>query len=85
MKNEKYFVSFVVDGLLRGDYASRVQGYATGIQNGIYCINDIRNFENLDLIPDNEGGNFHMINGNMLKLKDVGAFANISGKEVSNE
>ena len=76
-KEEKkdYFVSFVVDGLLRGDYASRMSGYATGIQNGFMSPNDVRNLENLNLIPDADGGNNYMVNGNMLKLKDVGAYA----------
>ena len=33
----KYFIKFNVDGLLRGDYASRMQGYSIGIQNGFLC------------------------------------------------
>ena len=74
-EKKKYFVSFVVDGLLRGDYASRMSGYATGIQNGFMSPNDVRNLENLNLIPKDEGGDNYMVNGNMLKLKDVGAFA----------
>jgi HK97 family phage portal protein len=86
-EKREYFVSLVVDGLLRGDFSSRLQGYSTGIQNGIYSINDVRNLENMDLVSDEEGGNFHMINGNMLKLSDVGAYANKNntGLEVKNE
>ena len=68
----KYFTSFVVEGLLRGDFASRMQGYSTGIQNGIYSINDVRNLENMNLLSDEDGGNLHIINGNMTKLKDAG-------------
>ena len=30
----KYFIKFNVDGLLRGDYQSRMAGYAVGRQNG---------------------------------------------------
>ena len=30
----KYFIKFNVDGLLRGDYQSRMSGYATARQNG---------------------------------------------------
>lgn len=30
----KYFIKFNVEGLLRGDYASRMSGYATARQNG---------------------------------------------------
>jgi phage portal protein BeeE len=73
-ENEKsdYFVKFNVDGLLRGDYQSRMKGYATGIQNGFMSPNDVRNLENLDLIPDEKGGNFYLVNGNMTKLEDAG-------------
>ena len=70
-----YFFKFNVDGLLRGDYQSRMQGYAVGRQNGWMSANDIRSLENMDLIPDEEGGNLYLINGNMTKLKDAGIFA----------
>ena len=80
-EKKKYFAKFNLDGLLRGDYQSRMQGYAIGRQNGWMSANDIRELENLDLIPDEEGGNLYLINGNMLPLKNAGAFANISLKE----
>ncbi len=82
-EKENYFVSFVVEGLLRGDYESRMRGYSIGIQNGFMSPNDIRSLENLNPIPSEEGGNIYMVNGNMLKLKDVGAYAskNIGGDE----
>ena len=67
------YIRFNVDGLLRGDYASRMQGYATGINNGFMCPNDVRILEDWDLIPDEEGGNTFMVNGTMTPLKDVGA------------
>ena len=35
--------------LLRGDYASRMTGYATARQNGWMSADDIRELENLDL------------------------------------
>jgi HK97 family phage portal protein len=81
-KSEKgqYFVGFVVDGLLRGDYASRMQGYAIGIQNGFLSPNDVRTLENMNTI---EHGDVYAMNGNMLKLEDIGAYANINGKEVT--
>ena len=63
-----YFVKFNVDGLLRGDYASRMQGYATARQNGWMSANDIRELENLDRIPTEDGGDLYLINGNMLPL-----------------
>lgn len=72
-----YFIKFNVDGLLRGDYESRMRGYSVGIQNGFMSPNDVRALENLNLIPDEEGGNNYMVNGNMIKLKDAGIY----GKE----
>ena len=82
-----YFVKFNLEGLLRGDYQSRMNGYAIGRQNGWMSANDIRELENLDLIPDEEGGNLYLINGNMLPLKNAGAFANITpeGKEIESD
>ena len=67
------YIKFNVDGLLRGDYASRMQGYSTGIQNGFMSVNDVRALEDMNLLPDEEGGNLHFVNGNMVKLRDVGA------------
>ena len=71
----KYFIRLNVDGLLRGDYASRMQGYSIGRQNGWYSANDIREMEDLNPLPDEEGGNLYLINGNMCKLADAGIFA----------
>lgn len=64
-----------VDGLLRGDYQSRMNGYATGRQNGWFSANDIREMENMNPISDEEGGNLYLINGAMTKLADAGMFA----------
>ena len=82
-----YFVKFNLEGLLRGDYQSRMQGYAIGRQNGWMSANDIRELENLDRIPAEEGGDLYLINGNMLPLKDAGAFADTTttGEEDSDE
>ena len=85
--NEKeksgYFIKFNVDGLLRGDYQSRMNGYAVGRQNGWLSANDIRELENMDQIPDEDGGNLYLINGNMTKLKDAGIFAGDGKEELS--
>lgn len=73
-EKENYFIRFTVEGLLRGDFASRTQGYSTAIQNGWMSPNDVRELENMNPIPIEEGGSTYMVNGNMLKLKDVGAY-----------
>lgn len=80
-----YFAKFNVDGLLRGDYVSRMNGYATARQNGWMSANDIRELENLDRIPPEFGGDLYLINGNMTKLADAGIFANKEGMEGKNE
>lgn len=71
----KYFIKLNVDGLLRGDYQSRMNGYAVGRQNGWFSANDIREMENMNPIPDEEGGNLYLVNGAMTKLADAGVFA----------
>ena len=83
-EKQQYFIKFNVDGLLRGDYASRMNGYATARQNGWMSANDIRELENLDRIPAEDGGDLYLINGNMTKLADAGIFAS-GGKEDSDE
>ena len=74
-EKKRYFIKFNVDGLLRGDYQSRMNGYATARQNGWMSANDIRELENMDLIPEELGGDLYLINGNMTKLEDAGIFA----------
>ena len=80
------FTKFNVDGLLRGDYVSRMNGYATARQNGWMSANDIRELENLDRIPAEQGGDLYLINGAMTKLEDAGAFAKTTTEteETSN-
>ena len=84
-EKQAYFVKFNLEGLLRGDYASRMSGYATARQNGWMSANDIRELENLDRIPAEDGGDLYLINGNMLPMKNAGAFADNNGKEDSDE
>ncbi len=71
-EKKQYFMKFNVDGLLRGDYQSRMAGYATARQNGWMSANDIRELENLDRIPAEQGGDLYLVNGNMMKLEDAG-------------
>ena len=74
-EKRQYFVKFNVDGLLRGDYQSRMNGYAVGRQNGWLSANDIRELENLNRISSELGGDLYLVNGNMTKLADAGIFA----------
>jgi len=84
-EKKKYFFKFNVDGLLRGDYQSRMNGYATARQNGWMSANDIRELENLDRIPAEQGGDLYLINGNMTKLEDAGIFAAGNNKKEEGD
>ena len=79
-EQEKYFAKFNVDGLLRGDFQSRMNGYSIGIQNGFMSPNDVRELEDWNKIPDELGGNRYLCNGNM---KDIGSIS--KGSEENSE
>lgn len=79
-EQRKYEIRFNVEGLLRGDYKSRMEGYAVGINNGFLCPNDVRRLEGFDLIPEEKGGNSFLVQGAMIRLEDAGIYA---GKEDS--
>ena len=81
-EKREYFIRFNVEGLLRGDYQSRMNGYAVARQNGWMSANDIRELENLDRIPAEAGGDLYLVNGSMTKLADAGAFAAKTETEV---
>lgn len=79
------YVKFNVEGLLRGDYQSRMEGYAVARQNGWMSANDIRELENLDKIPAEAGGDLYLVNGNMLPLSLAGAYAQTTESESAVE
>ena len=64
-----FYVRFNMDGLMRGDYKSRMEGYAIGRQNGWLSTNDIRDLENMNPVPDEDGGNALLVNGNMVSVR----------------
>jgi len=84
-EKKEYFVKFNLEGLLRGDYVSRMNGYSIARQNGWMSANDIRELENLDRIPAEDGGDLYLINGNMLPLGNAGAYAKITSTDNGKE
>jgi len=68
MEKAEYFIKFNLDGLLRGDFKSRNESYATGRQNGWLSANDIRELEDMNRIPEDEGGDAYLVNGNMISI-----------------
>ena len=63
-----FYAQFNMDGLMRGDYKSRMEGYAIARQNGWMSANDIRELENMNPIADEDGGNEYLVNGNMIRI-----------------
>ena len=68
-ERKKYFFEFSIDGLLRGDIASRYQAYQLAIQNGIMSRNEVRTYENLNPV---EGGDRFVISQNVQLLDEAG-------------
>ena len=83
-EQDELFPKFNVDGLLRGDYQSRMQGYATGISNGFLSPNDIHRLENMDLIPAEKGGDDYYLNGGYVKLEDAGKNVTATPAQTDN-
>ena len=53
-----WIAEHVIDGLLRGDTASRYQAYAIGRQWGWLSADDIRELENQNPLPDGQGQSY---------------------------
>ena len=73
-EKQEHFVKFNVNGLLRGDYQSRMQGYAVGRQNGWLSADDIRELEDMNKLPDGLGERY-LVNGNMVDVGNAGNWA----------
>jgi HK97 family phage portal protein len=81
-ERDSVFVKFNMDGLLRGDYASRMQGYATARQNGWLSANDIRELEDMNRIPTEQGGDEYLVNGNMKPIMSANTEEVISDEQI---
>lgn len=58
-----------IRGLLRGDNASRADYYTKMLQNGVYCINDVRFLEDM---PPIEHGDKHFVPLNQTTIENAG-------------
>lgn len=54
----QYFTRFLVEGLLRGDIASRYQAYAIGRQWGWLSADDVREKEEMNPLPNGQGATY---------------------------
>lgn len=74
-QRDTLFIEHNLDGLQRGDFKSRMEGYSIGRMNGWLSANDIRALENMNPIPEPEGGNTYLVPLNMIPSTQSGAIA----------
>jgi len=67
----KYYARFNTNKLLKGDTAARTAYYKAGRNDGWMSANDIRDLEDMNRIPLEEGGSAYLINGNMITLTNA--------------
>lgn len=66
------FLKFNFDGLLRGDFQTRITAYSTGLQSGFMSVNDVRKLEDLSPV---EGGDQYRVPLANIALTDTGVVA----------
>lgn len=57
-EQEDYFIELELGGLLRGDIASRYKAFATARQWGWLSVDEIREMENRNALPDGAGAEY---------------------------
>ena len=84
-----YYAKFNVDGLMRGDFNSRMSGYAIARQNGWMSANEIRALEDMNRISSDQGGDLYLLNGNMISAtqasQNVGGVQNNENQKIEGE
>ena len=68
-KGSNLYVEIAMDGLLRGDFQTRMNGIAQGIQNGVLTPNEARALENRETM---DGGDRLYIQGATVPLDQAG-------------
>lgn len=81
-KNQGYYFKHNVNGLLRGDFVSRMAGYASALQNGHMNRDEVRELEDRNPLPNGEGEQY-TIQLNMQTLP-VDAAAELLKTQSSN-
>jgi HK97 family phage portal protein len=67
----KYYVKFNLQGLLRGDTATRATFYSTMTRIGVLSINEVRAFEDLPKLDD-PAADMHLVQGQMTPIDQLG-------------
>jgi HK97 family phage portal protein len=70
-KTQGYYFKHNVNALLRGDFATRMAGYATALQNGFKNIDGVKDLEDENPLPNGAGQAYH-IQMNMATVPGTG-------------
>lgn len=70
-EQETYYAKVNINALMRGDMAARSAYYHNARQDGWMSSNDIRELEDMDKLPPDQGGDVYAVNGNMIPLTAV--------------
>jgi HK97 family phage portal protein len=54
-RRKGFYIKINVNGLLRGDFKTRMDGYRIGREGGWLCADDVRGFEDMPPLPDDKG------------------------------
>jgi len=65
----RYYVRMSLQGLERGDFLTRMQGYETGIRVGMWSPNECREWEDMDPYPE---GDIRVMQAQMTPIEDLG-------------
>jgi HK97 family phage portal protein len=80
--NRTVYAELALDGLLRGDFKARMEGYAKGIQNAIWTPNEVRLFENAAGL---DGGDQLLIQGATVPLTLAGQAPPVTAPPTDSE
>lgn len=70
-EQRRHYARFNVNKLLKGDIAARTTYYHNARQDGWMNANEIRDLEEMNSIPAEDGGNIYAINGNMIPITSI--------------
>ena len=74
-EKESYFWKFNMNSLMRGSLKDRMEAYRTGLDLGIYNIDEVRALEDLNQLPGGEGKK-HLVQINRTSIEKIGENGN---------
>lgn len=74
LKGEDRYLKHLIDGLMRGDSAARWASYRAGLDLGVYTIDKVLEFEDMNPLP-NGLGQQHLVQLNRVALEEIGALS----------